>query len=121
MGTAPVRFDGKDLYQPGYYGKRDISSLNVGAASGSRLLLIGECKGGVPYDKTTDFPNADDRVNPTCVFDEKPALCVVTQLPITHKGVTGGDEREERISIQQANHIPFAKRHVPHSLFFSRC
>ena len=63
MGVKAVRFNGKDLYKPGYYGKRDISALNVGAASGSRLLLIGECTGGIPYDKTVDYPNADDRVN----------------------------------------------------------
>lgn len=62
-GVAPVRFNGKDLVKPGYYGKRNISSLSVGAASGSRLLMIGECTGGIPYDATTDYPNADDRVN----------------------------------------------------------
>ena len=63
MGVSPVRFDGKDLYVPGYYGKRNISKLNAGAASGSRLLLLGECNGGVPYHATTEFPNAEDRVN----------------------------------------------------------
>lgn len=63
MGISPVRFDGKDLFQPGYYGKRNISALDIGAATGSRLLIIGECKGGVPFNATTDYPNAEERIN----------------------------------------------------------
>jgi len=62
-GVAPVRFDGKDLYRPGYYGKRNVSGLDVAAASGSRLLLIGECKGGIPFNASTQYPNAEDRIN----------------------------------------------------------
>lgn len=63
MGISPVRFDGKDLFQPGYYGKRNISALDIGAAQGSRLLILGECKGGIPFNATTDYPNAEERIN----------------------------------------------------------
>jgi hypothetical protein len=61
--TAPVRFDGKDLYQPGYYGKANFSGADVAAPSGSRLLILGECKAGIPYNASTDYPNPEDRVN----------------------------------------------------------
>lgn len=62
-GVSPVNFDGRDLYQPGYYGRRNISGLSVGSATGSRLLMLGECKGGIPFNATSDFPNAEDRIN----------------------------------------------------------
>jgi len=63
MGVEAKRFDGKDLYRPGYYGKRNISGLDVGAATGSRLLLLGECKAGIPYNASTEYPNVEDRIN----------------------------------------------------------
>lgn len=63
MGVSPERFAGKDLYQPGYYGKRNTSALNGGGASASNLVLIGESKAGVPFNATTDYPDSEDRIN----------------------------------------------------------
>jgi hypothetical protein len=63
MGAEPVRFDGNDLYQPGYYGKRNTEALNAGGATASNLVLIGECKAGIPYNATADYPNSADRIN----------------------------------------------------------
>ena len=63
MGVSPVNFDGKDLFQPGYYGKRNTSALNAGGASASNLVIIGETKAGVPFNATVDFPNSADRIN----------------------------------------------------------
>lgn len=63
MGTSPVRFDGKDLYQPGYYGKRNTNAANSGGASASNVVIIGETKAGIPYNATTDYPNSKDRIN----------------------------------------------------------
>lgn len=62
-GVSPVNFNGKDLYQPGYYGKRNTSALNGGGASASNLVIIGETKAGIPYNATTDYPNSKDRIN----------------------------------------------------------
>jgi hypothetical protein len=63
MGAEPVRFDGSDLYQPGYYGKRNTSALNAGGASASNLVLMGGCKAGIPYNAISDYPNSADRIN----------------------------------------------------------
>ena len=37
-GVAPVKFDGKDLYQPGYYGKRNTQAASQGGATSSNLV-----------------------------------------------------------------------------------
>lgn len=63
MGVSPIRFAGKDLYQPGYYGKRNTSSAAGGGASASTMVIVGECKGGIPFNATTDYPNSLDRIN----------------------------------------------------------
>ena len=62
-GPAPVNFNGKDLFQPGYYGKRNTNALNGGGATASNLVIIGETKAGIPYNATTDYPNSKDRIN----------------------------------------------------------
>jgi hypothetical protein len=62
-GVEPVRFDGQDIVQPGAYSKRNTSGLDTGSASGSRLLLLAESKGGIPFNANTDYPEAGDRVN----------------------------------------------------------
>jgi hypothetical protein len=62
-GVAPVTWEGQDLYIPGYYAKRNTSNLNVGGATASRLVLIGESKSGIPFNATTDYPNPEDRIN----------------------------------------------------------
>lgn len=62
-GTGPVSFAGKDLYQPGYYGKRNFLGASGGGASGSRLLLIGESKAGIPFNASGDYPGAESRIN----------------------------------------------------------
>lgn len=74
MGVPAVRFDGKDLYRPGYYARRRYQLANTGAASGSRLLVIGSSEAGVPYNATTAHPNADDRVNWVSSLEEIQAL-----------------------------------------------
>lgn len=62
-GVAPVRFDGKDLYIPGYYAKRDISKVEGGGASGSTVIIIGKSTEGIPFNATSVYPNVDERVN----------------------------------------------------------
>jgi hypothetical protein len=62
-GAAPVRFNGKDLYVPGYYAKRNISALTKGAATGSTVLVIGQSTSGIPFNANTAYPNSEDRVN----------------------------------------------------------
>ena len=63
MGVSPVNFAGRDLFQPGYYASRKYVGLSGGGVTGSRLLIIGECKAGIPYSASADHPNAEDRVN----------------------------------------------------------
>ena len=62
-GIVPVNFGGKDLYVPGAYGQRNTSAVNQGGASSSNLVLIGECRGGIPFNDITNYPNPADRIN----------------------------------------------------------
>jgi len=97
-GVAPVRFDGKDLFIPGYYGRRDLSALDVGVATGSRFLLLGECKAGIPYTATTDYPNVLNRVNWVTNTEELKLIvrdgaaydgALFALTPSSHPGVNG--------------------------------
>lgn len=49
-GVAPVRFNGKDIYLPGYYAKRVVDAAARGGASGSVIAVLGSTEGGVPYN-----------------------------------------------------------------------
>jgi len=63
MGAAARRFDGRDFYISGAASKRNISGLDIGAASGSNLLQLGVTKRGIPFNASSDYPDANDRVN----------------------------------------------------------
>lgn len=51
MSGVPVtRFNGQDIYLPGYYAKRVVSKAARGGASGSVIAVLGSTEGGVPYN-----------------------------------------------------------------------
>jgi hypothetical protein len=62
-GVASVNFNGIDLYIPGYYAKRNTSGASVGGATSSNAVIIGECKGGIPFNADDEYPNPEERIN----------------------------------------------------------
>ena len=63
MGAPTRRFAGRDFVIPGAASKRNISTLDVGSASGSNLLILAVTKKGIPFSAETDYPDPNDRVN----------------------------------------------------------
>lgn len=50
MGTAPVRFGGRELYKPGFYAERIFVPFSSGGATASIAIAIGESTKGIPYN-----------------------------------------------------------------------
>jgi len=62
-GVLAVSWEGQDLYIPGAYSKRNTKGNATGGATSSGIVLIGECRAGIPFNATTDYPNPEDRIN----------------------------------------------------------
>jgi hypothetical protein len=62
-GVAPVNFKGRNLLQSGYYADRNTEAASQGGATSSNLVIIGECKAGIPYNASAEYPNSKDRIN----------------------------------------------------------
>jgi hypothetical protein len=62
-GVSPANFNGQSLFVPGSYAKRNMTAGDAGNISFSTMVLLGECTGGIPYQATSEYPNAENRIN----------------------------------------------------------